>query len=207
MALAVVVLGGAAFLARSSLLGLAGDLCVRDDAPAPGADLIVLLMGELETRPLEAARLYAAGIAPRILLARTEGRPKALEKLMPNEAALAVGLLTTAGVPASAIEIVEVPYGARSTLDEADAMTAIFAGMTPPPARIVLVTSWYHTARSGRAFEAVAKKRSLRARVEVVPSYTPGTARHFAWWRDEAAAVSVFSEYVKSALYFWRYGI
>src|SRR5689334_20408445 len=63
----LLVLGCAGWWWRAPLLRGVAHLWIVADAPAK-ADAIVILGGGLDSRPTEAARLFHAGYAPRILV-------------------------------------------------------------------------------------------------------------------------------------------
>lgn len=69
----------AAWVFRAPLLRTSADLWIVNQS-VTNADAIVVLGGGLQTRPFAAARLYHAGLAPRILLMNVQ--PEALRLLI-----------------------------------------------------------------------------------------------------------------------------
>src|SRR2546429_7552464 len=93
--------------AAVALLGAGRVLVVADPLP-PRADAIVILAGSVPDRTLEAADLYRAGLAPRVVVTR-ERLPRGQAALrargvrLPEAAQLPVMALRGQGVPSQAI--------------------------------------------------------------------------------------------------------
>src|SRR5438552_1039354 len=98
-----------AALAAVALLGAGRVLVVADPLP-PRADAIVILAGSVPDRTLEAADLYRAGLAPRVVVTR-ERLPRGQAALrargvrLPEGDELTVTALHGLGVPPAAIVI------------------------------------------------------------------------------------------------------
>jgi len=178
-------------------------LVVRDPLPAR-ADAIVILAGSPPDRALEAADLYATGIAERILVTR-EARLAELDVLaargvrLPESSDVTVDLLIKLGVPLRAIEV--LPRRTSSTLAEARVIASWACGRARS---LVLVTSPSHTRRAGMIVRA-----ALGPTVEV--SVRPATMASFptrSWWRHRRAAKAVALEWQKLLAYLlvdqWR---
>ena len=140
-------------------LSLEGEWLVNGRVPAvesfPHADAIVLLGGSMggatniseyaemssgSDRPWQAARLYRAGKAPKILVS---GRG--------NEWSTK-GLLVDLGVPTNALVFLDEP---RNTEQEAKAIARLFDCSNSRP-KILLVTSAWHMKRARLMFEKYA---------------------------------------------------
>ena len=147
------------------------------------ADAIVLLGGESQARPLEAARLYHAGVAPKIVIA-------GFGDIQTNRRAL-----LKAGVPEDRILIESV---SKTTFQNAEFSRPVLreAGIH----RAVLVTSSFHARRALTTFQQ---------RIPEV-DFTVATSR-IGWWdtprgrlqEDEWAAI----EMVKIPGYWVLHGI
>ena len=158
------------------------DLLVIESRPAK-ADAIVVLGGESQARPVEAARLYRQGVAPLVFIIGTGDTPT-------NRRAL-----IEAGVPPDRI-LVETQ--SRSTLQNAE-----FAKPLLEQARVrhaVLVTSSFHARRALATFQ------------QRIPGIQFGVATsRIGWWdtpqgklqEDEWAAI----EMVKIPGYWVFHGI
>lgn len=103
------------------------------------ADAIVVLGGDGPRRAAQAASLYAAGIAPFVLVSG-DGDCRDIERL-----------LVADGVPPSAIA---VECGSRTTWENAERSKPILE--VRGVRRAVLVTSWFHTLRAFYCFALLA---------------------------------------------------
>ena len=95
------------------------------DEPLAKADAIVVLGGRPELRPFEAARLYQAGFAPRILYMDVKLSPAAEQGPMLSEREITRRLLLSNGVPETAMVV--VGDGVANTYDESLAVRAWLA--------------------------------------------------------------------------------
>src|SRR5689334_10449062 len=119
IAAALALLALAALLTLTPLAGRV--LVVADPLPA-SSDAIVVLAGSPRARSLEAARLYKAGIAPRVVVTRETLPPGATALRdagveLPDTDALTRSALAGLGVPPRAI--VTLRRRAHSTASEA----------------------------------------------------------------------------------------
>ena len=106
------------------------------EAPMATADAIVLLGGEPQGRPVEAARLYHLGVAPHVVVVGT------------GDNASNRRVLSRSGVPAEAILI---EPSSSSTLENATFVRPLLkrAGIR----RVLLVTSSFHARRALATFQ------------------------------------------------------
>ena len=167
---------------------------VEVDEPPLRSDVVYLLSGDgrLAGRAQHAASLHLRGFAPVVLLARPEDPPAALLGLYPNDADVNVGILRHAGVPDSAIRIIEVPGGVTSTTDEGRALAWYLR--RHPAERVLVVTSEYHTRRARWALRDGLGDLDVEIRMSGArdPRFYAGN-----WWRSEEGLLAYFSEYVK----------
>ncbi len=184
----VTLAGGTAVVA----LGFAATWLVRNDPPVK-VDVIISLSGD-PRRPLDAADLYHAGYAKQIILTAEARWPgfEALDQVgvpFPRMADVYRDVLLKRGVPASAIQL--VGKDVISTAAEAEAIQAVL----PADATVMVVTSPYHTRRTGMIFgDALGSER-----VHVVAStHEPFPAR---WWTQQDAARNVLLESAKIVYY------
>lgn len=174
----------------------AGIWLVKDDTPEH-ADAMVLLMGGISNRVLQAADLYTGGRADRLIIVEESmGAYKKLEERgasiisstkQMRDAAIAMG------IPAENITV--LPGDARSTLEEAiivrDYLTANAAIDT-----IILVTAPPHTRRASMIFKAALRDSETPVYVGCSPSaYSNFNADR--WWKDKEGIQTVLSEFVK----------
>jgi uncharacterized SAM-binding protein YcdF (DUF218 family) len=194
LAILGVILGAAA---TAFVLG-AGRLLVASDPLPERADAIVVLAGSIADRVLEAADLYRAGVAPRVVVTR-ERLPRGDWSLrahgvrLPESSEQTLAALHALGVPPSATRI--IPKRTSSTDDE----SRTIARWACARARsVVVVTSRYHTRRARLILrQAIDPAVALAVR----PSrHDPFTAAR--WWSDRRDAKAVLSELEKLA-HFW----
>lgn len=197
-ALALLLLALAAYALRAPILtGVARLLTVRDHVSR--AELVLVLGGEVNTRPFHAAELYRRGVAPRVALVRERSGPAVRQGLYPDRTEVALRILRRGGVPDSAIVVLEPPGGAASTADEARALHGYLAATGLR--RVVAVTNPYHSRRARLALRRGT--RDLRAEIlmDPVPAWGFGERD---WWRSEDGLIAYFNEFVKLAAYLLR---
>lgn len=171
-------------------LRLLGTFLVVEDQPAP-ADLIFLLNGDPSRRALEAARLFHAGWAPRIVISEAEGELLVDLNVQKSPTHLVTELLEKLGVPAEAIRILPFPHGTTSTADEARALAQYLS--EHPAEEILVVTSDYHTRRARWTISRELPRS--RPRLRLIP--VPGSAPPTEWWRREDSFLLYIEEYLK----------
>lgn len=163
------------------------------------ADAIVVLDGSFLERAVEAADLFRAGFAPRILISR--GGRDASEKFydaegvhLPTRAEVARDVLVgRLGLPASAIETLTQPVG--STADEAELLTTRVA--RDHWTRIIVITDRASTRRAGYIFRKVLGPNiSVIAWSSRRDGYDPAH-----WWTTRPAVRSTFYELPKLLVY------
>lgn len=190
----------AAYLCRIPLLtGLAQALVV-DSQPLASADLIFVLNGDYNTRPFRAAELYQQGLAPLILIARSEETPTTELGLVANETDIAVRVMEQEGVPPERIQVLPVAGGVTSTFDEAVALRQYLE--VGGQGRILLVSSLFHTRRVMWIFRRELKGLGVTLEMAAVPYV------HFDqsnWWRNENGLITLNNEYIKLLYYFVTY--
>ncbi len=190
------------FLAREPLLrGIGSFLIVQD--PLEPAVAIVSMGGKTPFREMEAARLYRAGWAPKIIVVRElrTAEWKALRELgvaAPEEWEMRRQVLLRLGVPDSAILI---PKGeAQGTLEE---LRIVYQTLKPQNAPVILVSSKYHTRRVRLTWRYVTEGKT-RAVVRPAP-LDPFDAQR--WWRDRRFILSVVREYMGLGNYLLGYPV
>ena len=187
-----------AFVGALCFLPFAGRFLVRED-PLEQADVIFVLAGGRVDRWLEALELYRARWAPRIVLSpgRMERAEMALRERgirLPTEVEVARDAMLQLGIPGEAVEI--MPGNLDNTAQEAAALRA-FASKTSWR-RIIVVTSRYHSRRTGFAFRREFRQAGVHIAVRTsrFDESEPGR-----WWRHRADIRFVTSELQKLVLY------
>ncbi len=195
IALAVFILFTAAAI---YLVPRMGTYLVRQDKLMKG-DALVILMGNIPDRTLEALDLYNEGYARKIIIvmAGRYGIEVFRQKGIPldGQTAIARKALIGSGVPADSIII--LPGDAKSTRDEAVAVRK-YAELHPQLDTLLLVSSSYHSRRATFVFNKTLGKLDHPVTVISCPSkYTGFHSKN--WWRDRESAKLVFFEYLKLA--------
>ncbi len=198
-ALVIVTLLAALWVTRWRILAAAGAFLV-DAAPAQQADLILLLNGDLDTRPAAAAALWKQDIAPRIAIARSESSRAVQMGLVPNVTELAIELLLREGVPRGALSEIPFPGGVTSTFDEARALKRWLREHPAP--RVLVVTNAIHTRRARWIFSRELKGAGVQLAFFAVPDRR---YRVEQWWENEHGFLGVYNEYLKLLYYRLRY--
>ena len=163
-------------------------------SPAARADLMVVLGGDSGDRGLTAARLYAAGMAPRVLLTGLEASPPEVRRAYLHWRAQ---LLSDAGVPLQRFE-----YDPESGNSWDEALNTRRLMEARGWRRVLVVSDPYHMRRLSwtwrRVFEGSALEYSLVAS-------SPAFWKPDAWWRDERSGAAVIMEYIKLGYYLAKY--
>ena len=198
--LAVLLVAAATlFLAREPVLGWLGAQLVRSDQLVR-ADAIVVLAGGTPQREIEAADLYTAGWAPKVLMTKDDETPAydVLRKRgihLETQNQLKKRILLSLGVPESAVTILDDRI-ANSTITETELVRSWL--VSNPAKRLIIVTSPYHTARARLIFI-----RSLRdTGIEILThpaSHERFDARN--WWRDREQLRNGIVEWQKLMAY------
>lgn len=191
LGLAVLVLLALVFLRL-------GTFFWRSD-PLVHADAIHVLAGSRMDRQLEAALLYKEGYAPLIILTRedlddAEKHLATLGVRVESGAEVTQRYLTQLGIPASAFLI--PPKVHDNTAQEAASLRQL--AVANRWRTVILVTSGYHTRRSGYAFERAL--RGTGVRLIVRPTRFDSTEPQ-RWWRSRQDIRWILSEGPKFAAY------
>jgi uncharacterized SAM-binding protein YcdF (DUF218 family) len=175
-----------------------GSFLVRSDPPAR-ADVIYVLDGSFLERAVEAADLFRAGFAPRIVISRGMADPseatfEAEGVHLPTKAEfLRDVFVTRLGLPASAIETLSGPAG--STADEARLLAPRVA--REHWSRVMVITDRASTRRASFIFRKV-----LGPDVTVIATssrrdpYDPAR-----WWTSRPMLRTTFYELPKVLIY------
>ena len=146
-----------------------------------------------------AAALVEEGWARRVLVAKSAPNPFTTDKILPPPHEVNRGILVNRGVPAD--NVIILPGAAETTFDEAQALATFLKDR--PGARVIVVTSDYHSRRSRWIFQ-----RTLAGRSDVLSFVSAPTdyVDMDQWWREQWGMKIVPVEYLKLAFYLVRYG-
>jgi uncharacterized SAM-binding protein YcdF (DUF218 family) len=167
--------------------------------PLEHADVIHVLAGSRMDRQLEAGLLYKEGYAPVIVLTREDfdDAERHLETLgvkVESGAQVAQRYLTQLGIPPSAFIV--PPTLHDNTAQEAATLRQL--AVAHRWRTVILVTSGYHTRRSGYAFERALRGTGVRLIVRPTRFDSTQPAR---WWRSRDDIRWILSEGPKFAAY------
>lgn len=162
----------------------------RVDDPVP-ADAMVLLLGGTEHRALKAAELYRRGMAPVILMATVKSHGLAEY----DENAGIRKILIRGGVPDKAIYT--CPEVATSTREEAEA-TLEYIHAHPSVRKIIVVTTAFHTARSGWIFRKTLGNAGVEIHTAAAdhPDFNESN-----WYTMDESLLVYFNETLKTLYY------
>jgi uncharacterized SAM-binding protein YcdF (DUF218 family) len=175
-----------------------GGFLAREE-PLQHGDALFVLAGTRLERPLEAADLFVAGYAPRIVMTHQKPEPAFAEAErrgvhLPLDAEIARDVLVGLGVPRSAITIPTTIHD--NTAQEARTLRTL--AVEGRWRRVLVVTSGYHLRRA-----ALAIRRELAGTgVEVVMRRTrhdDEDPKH--WWRHRSDLRAVWAEAPKILAY------
>jgi uncharacterized SAM-binding protein YcdF (DUF218 family) len=170
---------------------------VVNDAPVK-ADAIVILGGNPEIRPFEAAKLYHEGLAPKILYMDVRLGGAAKSGITLSEREITRRILLSNNIPESAL--VAIGHGVASTHDES---LAVRAWMENSGSKSILIpTDIFHTRRVRWLF--LRELRHVRAQIRVQAVQLP-TYNVDDWWRHEDGLIAFESEVIKSIYYWFKY--
>lgn len=197
----ILVLAGFAF--PSLVFYPMGELIAVHDDSIRDADAIVLLMGEPSVRPKAAAKAFQDGLARSVVFVKPEPQAIELEQIVPDEVFVTTKVLLKYGVPRDKIMVVDALGAASSTVEEAIILRHYFETSAQIPSRLVLVTSWPHSARARWIFRKVFEGSSTKIEIHAI-SEIPFSTKN--WWKSERGLLFVFEEYVKWARYLIKFG-
>ncbi len=162
----------------------------------PGANAIICLSGDRETRVPECLRLWNQGYGQRLFV--TQERPKNAEfhGLELSHVQFARAVTERMGLMASWDLLPSLSGGATSTFDEAE--DALAYGKAAKWKRIIIVTDEFHTRRARLAFEKVFAGSGIEVEVAGSPNEV------FAiddWWKSDRGILAFFGETIKLPVY------
>ena len=197
LTLLILFLVGFSFLLifHSQLLTLYGTWFVVRNAQ-PGADAIICLSGDRETRTPECLRLWKDKFAPRLFVTQEKPKNKEFNQLELSHLEFAEAVTKRMKLDAKWELLPSLSDGATSTFDEAaDALTM---AQREGWKRVILVTDEFHTRRSLLAFEKVFKGSKVEVQVEGATNEVFGVDD---WWQSDRGILAYFGETIKYPIY------
>lgn len=166
--------------------------------PVTGTDYVMVLGGEMQTRPFVAAALLNAGLARKAIVAKIKRSGDDRDDIIPAEQDIIRSVLVHEGVPPDAI--LTLNKECATTFDEAAALGEFL--QSEPNRSVTVVTSTYHTRRARLIFRKVLGKRS--ANLRFLAAGTDGF-NETNWWHFDSGLRFYVNEYLKLAFYLVRY--
>lgn len=198
----LVVLAAAAYAFHVPLLTWVGRQLVHQDVAVP-SDAILVLAGGVFDRELEAARLFAEGMAPTVLMT-AEADPDVFTELRARSVRVESSLelrkrvLIELGVPPERVLV--LPGLVSATVHEAQAARR-WADRTRAGSLLV-VSSSFHTARARYVFRRVFEGAAVTLR------FVPAGKSDFqpdSWWKRRHTLRDGVFELQRTLYYFVRY--
>lgn len=198
----LVVLAAGLWTVRAPILRAIGHQLVHSDPVEPGDAIVVLAGGQLD-RELEAADLFARGLAPVVVLTR-EPEARMLGVLrnrgvhLDDSLEVRTRVLVSLGVPPPSVVILDGVV--QSTHDEAVLARAWASRRSA--SRLIVVTSSFHTARARREFLRVFQDSGVRVSMVAASAsdFDPDT-----WWTDRTNLRQGLFEWQKTVFYWVWY--
>ena len=170
------------------------------------SDMIVVLMGSVPDRILQAVDIYNARYSDKIVLVNSYRVDYDIfvergVEIPPGDAQLSKMAAIDLGIPEEDILILE--GNSRSAQDEALTIREYIRNNREIES-IILVTSKFHSGRSKKIFRKALSGLDREINIYSSPSkYDPSNVNQ--WWRDREDIKRVVLEYLKLAkFYFWK---
>ena len=184
-------------IAYAPLLHAVGSFLILEDPLTP-ATAILALGGGTPFREMEAAKLYKAGWASRVIIGRASGseETKALEQLgvrVQERWEVSRDVLVRLGVPTKAIRIAYFETG--GTLED---LKRLYDTLEEKEAPVILVTSKVHTRRTRLTWNYVTEGRAPA----IVRAVSGDSFTANGWWKKGRSAESVLHEYLELINYY-----
>ena len=173
-----------------------GSFLIVKDKPVK-ADALIILMGNIPDRTLEAFDLYKQGYARKIIIvmANRYGIDYFRKKGIPLDGQTTITKKALEGLGVSSDDIIILPGDAKSTQEEAEALKK-YVALHKQVDTVLLVSSSYHTRRAKLIFNNEMKRSGEKVTIVSCPSkYTGFNDKQ--WWKDRESSKIVFFEYLK----------
>ena len=196
MLILIVVL---AWLLRRPILRRVGSFLVTSEGNPEVADVIVLMNGNISTRPFLASDLCKKAGLP-IVFARLADTQEVRMGVIPNISAATRELLIESGVPEDHVHLLDSDRWVASTWEEA---LLVCDFMEKNGYRHgMIVSDAFHTRRARWIFRKLMPDDEYSFECVATP-FSKKLSGH--WWCSEYAMIQVFQEYVKFLHYQWRW--
>lgn len=187
------------YLLRFQVLAGVGNFLVIHDK-LESADLIFLLNGDPTVRPYHAAELFSQGLAPKVVIARSEDSPGVQFGAYPNTTDSSLIILKKLGIPEAQLTELRHGTGVTSTNDEAVALRDYCRQHAVR--NVIVVTSDMHSRRARFIFRRVLSGTGVNVMLSPVADRKYGAGN---WWRSEDGVIGCQNEYIKLIYYHLKY--
>lgn len=185
------------YLARGRLLPELARWLDVGETPQP-ADCVMVMPGGESTRPFVAAAIVKAGLAETVLIPEVMTSPVVEEGILPPLHEINRRVLRHRGIPQEDIRILD--GSSDSTFGDTRALGAFLDAS--PEARVMVVTSDYHTRRTRWTVTRLLGERARRVTFVSAPTEDFRLDR---WWQVEEGFMAVVGEYMKLTYYVLRF--
>lgn len=164
-----------------------------------GADLMLIMSGNIDTRPRYAADLYDQGYAYRVMLTREKNWEGELSPYVKARNYYAEQQLKELGVPIEFLPSIHKD-GNMSSMDEARDLAA-FLKQNPELQHVILVTDAPHTYRTHYVFDKIFAANGL-GHVQLELAAAPNEVfDETDWYTTEQGILYYFTESLKMLVY------
>lgn len=196
---AIVIILLLAYAAGTFILTAVGRALIVNDHLEP-ADMLFVLNGDVNTRPIQTVELYQQGLAPVVGIALAESHTAEEMGLLPNETEIAIQEMVKLGIPFDSIVVIPSDTAVTSTYDEAVALRQYVESHDIHS--VIIVTSAFHTRRASWVIKRELKGLDVTVSMAATPEEDFDATN---WWKSEQGLITVNNEYVKLFYYFWKY--
>jgi len=180
-----------------------GNWLSYESACAGEPQLAALLLGGINSRPKAASSWLRRHPATRLVVARSRDEELQHIGILPNEGLLTRTVLTSYGIDSNRVTVLPEPQVAN-TFEEVQRLVAFTKAQNPTPTQLFILTSWSHSRRAAWTAEHIADEAGIK--ICMVP-LTEGENSPIGWWHTDRGTLDVFSEYVKSLRYGFKYAL
>ena len=187
-----------AYIFRGEILSSYARLLTVNNA-TDGADAMIIMSGNIDTRPAHAAKLYHNGYAKRVFLTREKNWLGHLSPYVEARNLYARQALLREKVPVEFLPG-KHPEGAMSTLDEVYDVVD-FLKQNNEIQHIILVTDEPHTYRTNYIFNKVFRQNGL-GHIQLEMAAAPNDVfNETNWYQTEKGVVFYLEETIKIPFY------
>ena len=179
------------YLLRQSLLRRVGSFLISEEPEVETYDAIIIMNGNISTRPFRAAELYKQRPAP-IIIARLADTEEVRMGVIPNISEATRSLLEKLGIPSQDIHLLNSERWVSGTWGEAIMLCKCIRENGYK--NITIVTDAFHTRRAAWTFRKIMQNNDVQFSCHIT-HYSKNLESQ--WWRSEFGLIQVINEYLK----------